>query len=178
MVTLRRKQLEAAQALADATVDALKSEQGVHAETAIAAAARMAGTFLLRSFGFRLDGVEPGNVVLSEEANREGPRLVHVLGSFLAQLGIARDRGKLDEPSDPPRRGFLETQRELEPRFAEVRDGFGLSLPEAAESAAVACALLIQRTARVLDPSVAFGIAVYGFIEGSKTAPDPVSAHA
>jgi hypothetical protein len=34
--------------------------------------------------------------------------------------------------------------------------------------------LLIKHFAQVLDANVAFGIAAYGFVEGSKTAPDPV----
>jgi hypothetical protein len=40
---------------------------------------------------------------------------------------------------------------------------------------AVATALLIKHCAKVLDPNVAFGIAVYGFVE---TAPEPVEISA
>jgi divalent metal cation (Fe/Co/Zn/Cd) transporter len=52
----------------------------------------------------------------------------------------------------------------------------GLSLQDAADSAAAATALIIQQSLPVLDPNVAFGIAVYGFIEGSKTVPEAITA--
>jgi hypothetical protein len=49
-----------------------------------------------------------------------------------------------------------------------------LSLVESADSAAAATALLIEQSAHTLDPDIAFNIAVYGFIEGSKTFPEPI----
>jgi hypothetical protein len=39
---------------------------------------------------------------------------------------------------------------------------------------AAATSLLIQHCARALDPHIAFNIAALGFVEGTKTAPDPV----
>ena len=69
---------------------------------------------------------------------------------------------------------FLETQKKLEPLYAPVKASHGLLANEAAQAAAVATALLIRHCAKGLDPNIAFGIAVYGFIEGSKTAPEPV----
>ena len=39
---------------------------------------------------------------------------------------------------------------------------------------AVATALLIRHCAQTLDPNTAFGIAASGFVEGTKTAPEPV----
>jgi hypothetical protein len=69
---------------------------------------------------------------------------------------------------------FLDTQKKLEPLYAPIKTHRGLSAHEAAQAAAVATALLIRHCAKILDANVAFGIAVYGFIEGSKTAPEPV----
>jgi hypothetical protein len=135
----------------------------------------MAGTFLLRSFGLPLDGIEPGEVVLSDKANEAGPELVNILAGVLAQMGVELDVGKLaDEPGpdSKPLLGFLETQRKLEPAFTPIRERLGLSLREAAESAAAATAVLIQRTTQVLDAHTAFHIAAYGFVEGAKTAPE------
>jgi hypothetical protein len=71
-------------------------------------------------------------------------------------------------------REFLETQKKLEQLYTPVKARLGLSREEAAQAAAVATALLIRQCAKVLDPNIAFGIAVYGFVEGSKTAPEPV----
>lgn len=177
MASLKKEQLEAATAFVGATIDLLKDDKGVHAETAVAGAARMAGTFLFRSFNFPMDGIAPGQPVLSDKANESGPPLIQLLGGVVMQLGVPVDPAKIDaggKGGPKPNLGFLETQKRLEPTFSGIKDRLGLSYPEAAESAAVAVGLLIQKTAGVLDPTAAFGIAVYGFIEGSKTAPAPV----
>lgn len=177
MASLSDQQIEAAQAFVNATIDALATERGVHAETAIAGAARMAGTFLFRSFGFTAQGVAPGQVVLSDQANEEGPALIQILGGVLSHVGVVLESDKLGaavSESVQPNRSFLETQRLLEPRYRTTQTRLGLSQKEAAEAAAVAAALLIQQCSQVLDPHDAFNVAVYGFIEGTKTAPDPV----
>lgn len=176
MGVFRKEQIEAAGQFADATIAALRDAKGVHAETAVAAAARMAGTFLLRSFGLPIDGIEAGQVVLSEQANEQGPALVGILAGVLESRGVELDRGRLaNEPGEEhkPLLGFLETLRRLGPAFARIRERLGLSHREAAESAAAATALLIRQTAQALDPNVAFHIAAYGFVEGAKTAPGP-----
>ena len=58
---------------------------------------------------------------------------------------------------------------------AENVAGAGPKVPGAgaAEAGAVATAFIVHQCTSVLDPNVAFGIAVYGFIEGMKTAPHP-----
>lgn len=177
MTPITQPQIDAAQAFANAVVAELKSDRGVHAETAVAAVARMAGTFLFRSFGFDLQDVQPGQPVLSEQANEAGPGLIRVLAGALAEIGVAIDEAKLGAPAlaaNRPTLDFLATQARLEPAFAAIRDRHGLSLTEAADAAAIATAFTIHQCARVLDPSIAFGVAVYGFIEGTKTAPGPV----
>jgi hypothetical protein len=125
MAALSPQQVTAAEEFAAATIGALRTERGVHAETAVAGAARMAGTFLIRSFGFPLGGIEPGQVVLSGKANEEGPRLVSILGGVLARVGIDLDARKLEDDPGPDRKpllGFLETQRRLEPLYARIRE--------------------------------------------------------
>ena len=138
----------------------------------------MAGTFLFRSFGFPMNDIQPGQVVLSDKANEQGPVLIDILGEALSHIGFALDEEKLGDATsadNQPNQSFLETQRRLEPRFSAIKERHGLSLQEAAEAGVLATALLIQQCSYVLDPNVAFDIAVYGFIEGTKTAPDPVA---
>jgi len=176
--SIRQHQIDAAQEFVNATVDALNTDQGVHAETAVAGAARMAGTFLFRSFGFSMKDIQPGQVVLSDIANEQGPILIEILGIVLSQTGVVLDGeeyGSAAGAENQPNLSFLETQRRLEPMYSAIGEHYGLSLQEAAETCAVATAMLIQESSTVLDPNVAFNIAVYGFIEGTKTAPDPVS---
>ena len=178
MSSLRQPQIDAAKEFVNTTVKSMQTDRGVHAETAVAGAARMAGTFLFRSFGFSLKDVEPGQPVLSEQANEIGPRLVEVLCEILPRVGLSLDPSRLGGtpgPENQPQQSFLETQKLLEPKFSEIRIRHGLSEQEAAESGAVATAIIMRQTSQALDPHVAFGIAVYAFIEGTKTAPGPVA---
>ncbi|MGC9397186.1 MAG: hypothetical protein ACP5J4_20265 [Anaerolineae bacterium] len=175
MRSFSERQIKAASVFAAITTEALKTERGVHAETAIAGTARMAGIFLFRSFNFPLKNAKAGRVVLSEQANEEGPRLIQILGGVLEQMGVKLDEEKLGKTPDvenKPLLNFLETQKRLEPKYSAIQAGLGLSLQEAADAAAIATALLIKQTAQILDPHVAFGIAVYGFVEGTKTVPE------
>lgn len=177
MASPTKEQQDAAQQFVGLAIEALKSEGGVHAETAIAGTARMAGTFLFRSFTFPLASVQPGQAVLSDAANEQGPKLIQALGNVLAHVGVTLDKSKLGANKDPehqPQLDFLATQRRLDPGFSRAMHALGLSYLQAAESAAIATAILIKQCVPVLDPNLAFGIAAYGFVEGSKTAPDPV----
>ena len=175
MSSFTPQQIEAAHEFASTTLEILKTERGVHAETAIAGTARMAGTFLFRSFKFSLKNPKPGQAVLSDQANEQGPRLVEVLGGVLENAGIKLDPRKLGYSSNnEPLLDFLETQKLLEPKYTIIRRRLSISLQESADSAAAATALLIEQSAQTLDPNIAFSIAMYGFIEGSKTFPEPV----
>lgn len=157
----------------------LKNEKGVHADTAIAAASRMAGTFLLRSFNLPIGDVKPGTAVLSDAANEKGPFLISLLESTLSQIGVPIDGQSLADAQlgkgEPPHLTVNETQTLLEASLNDVKDKFQLTLEESAHAAAVTAALLIKQCSGVIDPNVAFNIAAYGFVEGSKTAPVPLS---
>jgi hypothetical protein len=165
---------EAAREFSQIAIESLADEHGVHAETVIAGTARMAGTLLFRSFGFSLPDAKPGQPVLSELANERGPRLLNIIGAALSGVGIDPDLSKVTDESrsdHKPLMEFLDTQKRLEPPFNDVRQKLNLTLPQSAEAAALTTAMLIQQTGEVLDSNVAFDIAVYGLIEGTKTLP-------
>lgn len=174
MTALRQPQIDAAQEFYTIVVAGLRTAQGVHAVTAIAAMARLAGTFLLRSFGLPIDQLEPGSPVLSDMANDQGPRLINILGGVLANMDIAIDTSRIDfstPPDDKPQLTLLETQASLEPALTGSLQQHQLSYGEAAEAAAAAAALLIAECAQIVDPHVAFNAAAFGFVEGTKTVP-------
>jgi hypothetical protein len=177
MPALTKQQLDAAQEFATASIAALKSANGIHPGTVVAGTARMAGTYLFRAFKFDLTGVRPGQVVLSQEANVQGPTLIETAARLLARIGIKLDdaqAGSATPPKDQPALSFVETQRLLEESYAPISARFGFSNTDAAYAVAAATSLLIGHCAKVLDPNVAFALAAYGFVEGTKTAPDPV----
>ncbi|MDE2291310.1 MAG: hypothetical protein KGL53_04440 [Elusimicrobia bacterium] len=165
-------------------VDLVASKVGaggraVHPETAIASAARIAGSFSLRSFGLQIDSLQPGSVVLSEESNEKGPRFVAILATVLSKLGVTLDEAVItaeDAPRGaPPRQTTLETLILLQKDALGVASRNQLSLEEAALSATLATAFIVKECARDIQAEVAFNVAVRGFIEGSKTAPPPVN---
>lgn len=171
---LSQAQLNAASEFGTTAMQTFDGGGTFPAETVIGSVARMAGSFLMRSFGLPMTGIQPGSVVLSEQANQQGPRLVQVLGAVLQGIGVKLDQSRLS--ANPAAAGhlqepFLETQEALEMQFAGIRNKYGLSDAEAADSVVVATAVLIKNCASSLDPHVGFGLAVYGFIEGTKTAP-------
>ena len=176
--SLEQRRAHAVEEFHQATLELLKTEDGIHAETAVAAAARMAGTFLFRSFGFDVKGIPPGTPALSDKANDHGPLLVDVLGATLERIGVRLDGHRIQRPLNDeghqPLLTFLDSQQKLEPRYAIIRHRWGLSLEDAAAAAATTAALLIRDTAHVLDPHIAFGIAAFGFVEGAKTVPAPM----
>ena len=173
---LGKKLADAAGEYANAAIAAFKVPGGVHPPTVVAACARMAGTSLFRSFELRLPGVEPGQAVLSKEADEHAPMLLGVAARILANRGIvlpSSPPGPVVDDKARPTLGFLETQRRLEPLFSPIQARHALSLRQAAQASAIAVALLIHHFARHLPPITAFGLAAFAFIEGSKTAPDP-----
>lgn len=179
MTPLTQPQIDAAQEFYAAVVEGLRTPQGVHAVTAIAAMARLAGTFLLRSFGLPIDQMQPGTPVLSDLANDQGPRLINILGSVLANMGIVIDPSRIDfsvPPDDKPQLTLLETQAKLEPALAHSMQQHQLTYAAAADAAAAATALVIAECANIVDPHAAFNVAAYGFVEGAKTVPIAANA--
>ena len=87
MATLTKEQTDAAGEFANATIAALKIGEGVHPPTIIAASARMAGTYLFRSFDLELPGLKPGQVVLSEAANEQSAQLIQITAGILSRIG-------------------------------------------------------------------------------------------
>jgi hypothetical protein len=151
----------------------LADERGVHAETAVSAAARMAGSFLLRSFDLPIATLEPGAPLLSDMVNDEGPALVEILVLALDEMKIPIDRARASAANQGgvALLTVLQVQERLEVGCTAIAKTHGLDYRGAARAAAFAAAFLVQATKDVLDPSTAFGIAAYGFVEGAKTVP-------
>lgn len=168
-------QLAAGRQIASRIINDLATERGAHAETVIAAAARMGGTILFRTFGLPSNGVVPGTPVLSDIANERGPVLVEVMKGGLAGLGIEINERALPvvTPDHASHFSVIETQQKLDVALYEIAASNGLSGESAARACALASAMLIHQTRSVLEPALGFAIAVHGFVEGTKTMPMP-----
>ena len=177
MPALTKQQLDSAQEFANASITALKSATGIHPGTVIAATARMAGTYLFRTFRLHLPGIHAGQPVLSDKANANGPTLIETAARLLSRIGITLDASRAGSAVDPkyqPTLCFLDSQRLLERAYSPIRARYGFDDEQAAYAVAAATSLLIQHCAKALDPHIGFSIAAFGFVEGTKTAPDPV----
>jgi hypothetical protein len=168
-------QHKAAGELVDLVASRIGQNRAIHPETAISASARLAGTFLLRSFNLRLDDAEAGTVVLSKEANEKGPMLVNTLAAYLSFSGIQLDQEKLGseqaQRGEVPRLDVLQALFLLQNEAVNVGESNGLSLEELSRSAALATGFIVKECAADIGPEIGFNVAVYGFIEGSKTVP-------
>lgn len=159
------QQKEAAPILFGAVVAAFKSAKTLNAETAVVAAARMAGALRARSLG-----ADAGR------ASDDVARMLATLEGTVESLGVRIDASRAGSSLDDIARGlppFAETQRTLQAGCDAAQRQFALDDAEAAEAMLVATALLVQQGARSLDPSTAFAIAGLGLAEGLQVVPAP-----
>jgi hypothetical protein len=175
--TSARRISECGKELAIATVPAFTSSGGVHIPTMIAACARMAGTYLFRSFHLTVGAAAPGDAVLSLAATEASPLLLRTCAGILKSLGtdIASDPSEpLGGERNQPQKTFLATQAILDPLYAPAKVKFSLSDRQMAQAAAVAAGVLVHHFAEHVEPNRAFGIAAVAFTEGSQTVPAPL----
>ena len=169
---ITKEQNEAAGSIVELIANAFGKNRQIHPATAIAAAARLAGSFMFRSFNFNLSNATPGSPVLSQEANEKGPVLINVLGVTLENFGINLDAGKMNNSSNVASNlTILETLQRLQDQAHVIMNRNNLTQEQMAYSCAMATAFIIKECQNDLPVESGFHTAVYGFIEGSKTFP-------
>ena len=142
---------------------------------AISSTARLAGSFLFRSFGLKLNDAKPGTVVLSEEANTKGPQLVNITHAVLHNLGIQIDNGKMSDGNEKQATSnFVDVIAKMQTPALEIMKANDLNYEQMAQSAAIATAFIVQQSSNI-SPEEGFGTAIYHYIEGTKTFPPAFS---
>ena len=125
--------------------------------------------------------LEPGVLVLSEEANQQIPVLMKVFMFLLDKDGVKLkpDEFVANIPAEfRPRKTLLEIQQEFQDRYNEIMKAHGFDYMDGAKTGAVVCELLVKLYAlrrKDLEPKMAASIVSMGFIEGAKTAPVPMN---
>lgn len=139
---------------------------------AIASTARLAGSFLFRSFDFKIDDAAPGTVMLSQEANTQGPQLVNITHAVLHNMGVQIDDSKMSQGNQqkPAESDFVEVIGRMQKPALEIMQSNELNYEQLAQSAAIATAFIIQQSSNI-TPEQGLGTAIYHFIEGTKTFP-------
>ena len=151
----------------------------VQPETVIAGTARMAGTMLFRSFAPAGSAFEPGTAVLSDEANAKGPKLMDIMFVTLRSAGHTITEQELDNrdaTTEASQLSLKESQALLDGAVLSYCESAGLTFEDAAYASSIAAALLVHDCRALLDVRKGAAIAIYGFVEGCKTAPPPVAA--
>ncbi len=151
------------------------TKEGIHAETIVSAAARMAGTMLFRSFGDEAADLPAGSVVISDRANQQGPKLTSTLFAVLRQYGHTElDEQNLNgaqETTALARLTLKQTQSLLEPWYRRAQETAGLSFEDVAFASVMTTAMLIHDCRAVLDVHSGCAIAIHGIVESAKTVP-------
>ena len=138
---------------------------------AISSTARLAGSFLFRSFNFKVSDAKPGAVMLSEEANIKGPQLVNLTHAVLHNFGIQIDNNKMSNGNQKHAdSNFVDVIGRIQSPALDIMKKNDLSYEQMAQSSAIATAFIIQQSGNI-SPEEGFGIAIYHYIEGSKTNP-------
>jgi len=176
-LNITAQQNKATGELVDLVADKIGEGRAIHPETAISASARLSGSLLFRSFNLRVDKAEPGTVVLSEDANQKGPMLVNTMAAFLSGSGVSMDALKVDAQAgrgEEPRLGLLPALSLLQAEAIKIGENHGLTLEQSAQAAALATAFIVKECIPQIGAGTAFNVAVYGFVEGSKTMPPSI----
>jgi len=177
---ITQEQNAAAGDLVDLIAAKVGEDRALHPETAISASARLSGSLLLRSFNLDLSVGEPGSVLLSNEANEKGPVLINIVGGFLSASNIQLDKEKIggedNHRGETPRIGILDALSLLQQDAINICKCHSLDMGGSATAAALATAFVIKECAPQIGAETAFNVAVYGFIEGSKTIPPNIDS--
>ena len=169
---ITENQNKAVNEIVEMIVDAIgKGSREIDTTEAISSTARLAGSFLFRSFGFEINDAKPGTVMLSEEANTKGPQLVNITHAVLQNFGIQIDNNKMSNGNQKQAESnFIEVIDKIQNPALEIMNNNKLSYEQMAQSSAIATAFIIQQSNNI-SPEEGFGTAIYHYIEGTKTNP-------
>jgi len=174
-MNITENQSKAAGDVVELIANKLGNNRLIHSATAISACARLSGSMLFRSFEFPNIEAEPGNVILSEEANNKGPVLINILGGMIESTGNKIDKNKLQTSNKVESNiDFLKTLDLLQSSAVEVKEKYKLSFEDFSYSCAMATAFIITQCKNDVSIESGFNTAIYGFIEGSKTMPPKI----
>lgn len=166
--------------MVDLIASCVGQNRAIHPETAISAAARLSGSLLLRSFNLSHENMDPGTIILSNEANEKGPMLVNTLAAFLSASNVPLDEQKLGGEAahrgEEPRIDILAALSLLQGEALKISERNSLSQEQAAQAAALATGFVVKECAPQIGAETGFNVAVFGFIEGSKTVPPDIAA--
>ena len=152
----------------------MENEQSeIDSTEAISIIASLAGSFLFRSFGLKLDNVKPGTIINihSEEEKTKENQLIILTHSSLELLGIKTNINKTpNEYIKHAKSNFLDVINKVQGPAVQIMKKYNLSYEQMAQSAVIATAFFIQKRKEItIDDGLE--TAIYYYYVGSRTYP-------
>lgn len=164
--------LDASQAVFGAICNELKTDRGVHVETAIAAAGFLAGATMLRQSGAPLDQLPPGSPVIVDSLDERGPELMQFMSGVCVASGMPADDWNADIPAaNQPQRLPVDLVAALEPAFWRICDDAQVPVELRPMVAAHTAIQFVASGRGVLDERIGRAIAALSVVGGAKTVP-------
>lgn len=169
-----QKTAECAKAIAIAATKAMSVNGKVNLPSMIAGCARLSGSYMIGTLGLNLAQIPEGQAVLHASAEAATSTLISFCASILGSLGSkvpVNPPADLGELRANIQMDYVKTQSLLRAAIAPLQAQFELTSAQMAKAAAGATAILVHQFAKYMEAGSGFGIAVYGFTEGVRTAP-------
>ncbi len=160
-------------ALVNLVLDGLKTERGVHIETALWAIGSLAGLAMLRDTGIDLSALPTGQVVLVDAVNDLGSQLMGQLGEFCKASGIDPNTGWIDDLSPDHQSHFstAELNAKFEPLAIASCEANSIPSSSRAMVTGLAAIRLLHMGAQSLNPEVGKALLINAIQTGAKTVP-------
>lgn len=143
----------------------------INPRDALLCAGNLTGLFMFESFDFKTDTLEPGSIMLSEEANQLGQRVTAML------LKILDDNyGLMVENPDSSniyksRLSYIDILQKVQKPAEEIMNKYKLTAEQKIVTCIHAAAFTINNVRSNVRFTEGFSIVLSGIIEGSKTVP-------
>ncbi len=174
---LVQRNTQAGLELYDLIYQSLKTDRGVHLETALAAAGYLAGYAILKSSGINLTSLPPGAPVFIDQVNDIGPQVIQYLQDLVARGRQSGSESLTAPPADsvPPDHASPRTYEDLFKllafRFDDLVTRHSIPPNWIPYTCTVPAARLIIDGQAQLAPSISKAIVIQSMVSASKTVP-------
>jgi hypothetical protein len=167
------REVTAAIELTEVIYEGLKTEKGVHIETAISAAGAVGGVTLLRSKGLDFSKINPGEPVFVQGLDQEATAILATMSSICQIHGLNPGTGwTRDIPEvHASQKSYSELILQFERVFRLICEKSNIPTAKWPEVAGISAIKIIKQGENVLDPEIGKAIAVKALVHSSKSAP-------
>jgi len=151
-----------------------KGQDDINSTEPISILAMLAGSFLFRSFEFKLDNLNPGSVINihSELEQSKEKELIVITQSSLELIDVETDLNTLilNNQNIEQKTNFIDIISKVQEPALQIMKKYNLTYDQMAQSAAIATSYYIQqREKNTIEEG--FKTAIYYYFVGSRTCP-------